>query len=186
MKNIYTILESIGITVPEDKKNNFETAFNENYKTVNEVEKLRTARDSYKTQLDTATEALKKFEGVDISELQTKISTLTAELAQSRSEFDAQLAQRDFDDLISSFAQKHKVRDLQAVLPFLDTEKLKASKNRDADIEAAFTQVKKEKAYLFEDEGAPRVVSFTNGPDKATNDSNTKANEALRQLFGKD
>ncbi len=186
MKNIYTILESIGITVPEDKKTDFEAAFNENYKTVNEVEKLRTARDSYKTQLDTATEALKKFEGVDVSELQTRISTLSDELAQSKAEFDEKMAQRDFDDFISSFAQKFKVRDLQAVLPFLDMEKLKVSKNRDADVEAAFTQVKKEKGYLFEDEGAPRVVSFTNGPDKETNDSNTKANEALRQLFGKD
>ena len=186
MKNIYTILEGINITIPEDKRTDFEAAFNENYKTVSEAEKLRTARDSYKTQLDTATEALKKFEGVDVSELQTRISTLTTELAQSKADFDAKMAQRDFDDLISSFAAKYKVRDVQAVLPFLDTEKLKASKNRDADVQAAFEQVKKEKGYLFEDEGAPRVVSFTTGPDKTTNDSNTKANDALRQLFGKD
>lgn len=63
MKNIYTILEGINITIPEDRKADFETAFNENYKTVSEVEKLRNARDSYKSQLDTATTRLKSFEG---------------------------------------------------------------------------------------------------------------------------
>ena len=34
MKNIYTILETIGIQIPADKKSDFDTAFNENYKTV--------------------------------------------------------------------------------------------------------------------------------------------------------
>lgn len=186
MKNIFEILESVGVSLPEDKKAEFTASFNENYKTVSEAEKLRTARDSYKTQLDTATERLKGFEGVDVGELQSRISTLTAELAQSKADFDEKMAQRDFDDLISSFAQKYKVRDVKAVLPFLDTERLKASKNRDADIEAAFAAVKKEKAYLFDDDTAPRVISYTSGPDKTTNDTNTKANEALRQLFGKD
>ena len=37
MKNIYTILETIGIQIPADKKSDFDTAFNENYKTISEV-----------------------------------------------------------------------------------------------------------------------------------------------------
>ena len=38
MKNIYTILEEVGLTVPEDKKQSFDTAVHENYKTVSEYE----------------------------------------------------------------------------------------------------------------------------------------------------
>ena len=34
MKNIYTILEEVGLTVPEDKKQSFDTSVHENYKTV--------------------------------------------------------------------------------------------------------------------------------------------------------
>lgn len=44
MKNIYTLLEGIGVTVPEDKKADFEASFKENYKTAAEVEKVGNAR----------------------------------------------------------------------------------------------------------------------------------------------
>lgn len=186
MKNIFTILEGIGLSIPEDKKAGFETEFNENYKTVNEVDKLRTSRDNYKTQLDTATEALKKFEGVDVGDLKSQITDLTTQLANSKAEHEKQLADRDFNDFVAETAKKHKAKDLKAVLPFLDVEKLRASKNQNADVEAAFEQVKKDKAYLFDDETAPRVVSYTSGPDDKTDTAKTKANDALRSLFGKD
>lgn len=60
MKNIYTLLSEIGITVPEEKKADFDKAVLANYKTVAEVEKITTARDNYKSQLETAQTALKK------------------------------------------------------------------------------------------------------------------------------
>lgn len=44
MKNIYTLLEGIGVTLPEDKKADFEASFKENYKTVAELEKVGNAR----------------------------------------------------------------------------------------------------------------------------------------------
>ena len=87
MKNIEEILTSVGITVPEDKKGDFEAAFNENYKTVSEAEKLRTARDNYKSQLETAQNALKEFEGVDVKDLQGKIDKLNNDLAQKDSDY---------------------------------------------------------------------------------------------------
>lgn len=186
MKDIFEILGDAGITVPEDKKAGFTTSFNENYKTVIEAEKLRTSRDNYKTQLETATEALKQFEGVDVSDLRSQISKLTTDLANSKAEHEKQLADRDFNDFVAETAKKHKAKDLKAVLPFLDVEKLRASKNQNADVEAAFEQVKKDKAYLFDDETAPRVVSYTSGPDSQTDTAKTKANDALRSLFGKD
>ena len=186
MKNIYTLLENAGVSIPEDKKSAFDTAFAENYKTVAEHKKVKDARDDYKARLDTATETLKGFEGVDINELKNKVATLTQDLATAKTDFDKQMDERDFNDLVGSVAQEFKAKDLKAVLPFLDVEALKGSKNRNEDIKSAFEQVKKDKAYLFEDEGAPKVVSYTTGPDKNTNDTNTKANEALRSLFGKD
>ena len=41
MKNIFDILSGVGLTVPEDKKTDFEAAFNENYKTVNDYSKVK-------------------------------------------------------------------------------------------------------------------------------------------------
>ncbi len=186
MQNIYELLGQYNLTVPEDKKTEFETALKANYRPVAEFDKVVKARDSYKTQLDTATETLKDFKGVDVNELKTKVATLTQDLANSKLDFDRKMDERDFNDLVGSVAQEFKAKDLKAVLPFLDVEKLKGSKNRNEDIKSAFEQVKKEKAYLFDDEDAPKVVSYTTGPDKNTNDTNTKANDALRSFFGKD
>lgn len=53
MKNIEDILAEIGVEIPEDKKEDFKKVFNENYKTVAELE-------SVKKNLDTANEQLKK------------------------------------------------------------------------------------------------------------------------------
>ena len=61
MKNIYTILEEIGLTVPEDKKQSFDTAVHENYKTVSEYEKAVNARDNFKSQLDTANNTISEL-----------------------------------------------------------------------------------------------------------------------------
>ena len=84
MKNIHEILKSVGFEIPADKKADFDKAVLENYKTVAEAEKLRTARDNYKSQLDTATEQLKSFEGVNVEELQGKITTLNQQLSTQK------------------------------------------------------------------------------------------------------
>ncbi len=69
-------------------------------------------------------------------------------------------------------------------MPFLDTEKLKSSKNQDADIKAAFEGLKKDQSYLFNDPTVPRVVGSTSGADQKNDTAKTQANEALRSLFG--
>lgn len=46
-----------------------------------EVNALTSERDNYKSQLATAQQTLKSFEGVNIQELQGKVTQLTADLA---------------------------------------------------------------------------------------------------------
>lgn len=152
-----------------------------------EFNAITTDRDSYKTQLETAQATLKSFEGVNVSELQGKVTQLTAELAAKDAEMKKQLADRDFNDLLKATAEGFKPRDLKAVMPFLDIEKLKASKNQEADIKSALETVKKENGYLFQDVSIPRVVSSTPGPGAAgTEDTRTRANEALRSILGRE
>lgn len=152
-----------------------------------EFNALTTDRDSYKTQLETAQATLKGFEGINVSELQGKVSQLTADLAAKEAEMQKQLADRDFNDLLRATAESYKPRDLKAVMPFLDVEKLKASKNQEADMKAALEAVKKDNGYLFQDVSIPRVVSSTPGPGGAkTEDTRTRANEALRSILGRE
>lgn len=151
-----------------------------------DVKREKDKADSYKTQLDTAKESLKAFDGVDVAELKNKITTLTADLANKENEYNTKLAERDFNDLVSRYAGEFKARDVKAVMPFLDVDKLKSSKNQNEDIKTAFENVKKDKSYLFQDDPLPRVVSFTSGTNNNTNDTKTKANEAFRSFFGKE
>lgn len=151
-----------------------------------DVNALKSERDTYKTQLSTAQETLKSFEGVNVSELNGKITKLTADLAAKDAEMQKQIADRDFNDLLKSTAEGYKPRDLKAVMPFLDVDKLKSSKNQEADIKAALDAVKKDNAYLFQDTQIPRVVSSTPGPGGVkTEDTRTQANDALRSILGR-
>lgn len=153
----------------------------------NDIEAFKQERDSYKTQFESAQTTLKSFEGVNIADLQGKVNQLTADLAAKDAEMKKQLADRDFNDLLKSTAAEYRPRDLKAVMPFLDVEKLRTSKNQQADIKAAIEAVKKDNAYLFQDAQIPRVVSSTKGPGGiTTDDTKTRANEALRSLLGRE
>lgn len=153
----------------------------------NDIEAVKQDRDNYKAQLETAQTTLKSFEGVNISELQGKVAELTGSLATKDAEYQKQLADRDFNDLLKTTAEGYKPRALKAVMPFLDIEKLKESKNQEADIKTALEGVKKDNAYLFQDTQIPRVISSTPGPGgEKTDDTRTQANNALRSILGRE
>lgn len=171
-------LEDLGL-----EKEVIDKIMDENGKDIN---REKGKAEEFKTQLDTAKETLKSFEGVDVKDLQGKVAALTADLQNKENEYKNQLAERDFNDAVSKIANEYHAHDIKAVMPFLDVEKLKSSKNQSEDIKSAFDTVKKEKSYLFEDKTAPRVISSTSGNTPQSDSNKTQANEALRSLFGKE
>lgn len=104
MKNIIDILKEAGIETTEEQTSAITKAVSENYKTIAEfdkkVGKLETERDGYKTQFETATETLKGFEGVDVADLQTKLTEAQNKAQEAEKNFKAQLEARDFDDAL--------------------------------------------------------------------------------------
>lgn len=158
MTDIKDILAKHGLTVPADKLTAFEKDFRENYKSVVEVGKIETARDNYKSQLDTAQSALKEFEGVDVNELQSKITSLTNDLAAKDTEFQAKLADMEFDSWIDGQLSTAKAKNVTAVKALLDIKALKESKNRDADFTSALESVKTDNGYLFDDGNNPSIT----------------------------
>lgn len=150
-----------------------------------DVQREKDRATGLKTQLDSAKEALKGFEGVDVAELQGKVAKLTADLAAKDSEYEQKLAERDFNDLVGKYAAEYKAHDVKAVMPFLDVDALKTSKNQENDLKAAFEGLKKDRSYLFNDPTVPHVIGSTSGADKNNDSLTTQANEALRSLFSK-
>lgn len=151
-----------------------------------DINREKSKADALKTQLDEARQTLKGFEGVNVSELQGKVAQLTADLAAKESEYQGRIAEMEFDAVIDEAIRGSKARNAKAVRALLDLGALRTSKNQKEDIAAAIEAVKKENDYLFADTNVPRVVSSTPGADPEADSTKSKANEALRSLFGKE
>lgn len=159
MKNIYEILKSFGVEVPEDKKQEFNKAVSENYKTINEVEGIKTQlsnaeteRDNLKKQYDTDIEKrdddLKALQiqlensGVDkktLETLQADFKKLQDENAANKLAYEKDLANQRYE-----FAIKEKVSELK----FSSNS---AKKAFTADLLANPLQVKDGKLLGFDD-----------------------------------
>lgn len=144
MKNIFELMKEFGFEVPEDKKKDFEKAVLENYRPVKDYEaqkeKLETAEQkasASETTINELKEDLKKFEGVDVTGLQQKITDLETNLQTKETEFQQKLADRDFDDLLTESIHGAKGKNAKAIRALLDVDTLKTSKNQKDDVAAA-------------------------------------------------
>lgn len=148
MKNIFELMKEYGLEIPEDKKKDFEKAVLENYKTVNDYEaqkeKLETAEQKIsasETTINGLKDDLKKFEGVDVTSLQQKITDLETDLQTKETEFQQKLADRDFDYLLTESIHGAKGMNAKAIRALLDVDALKASKNQKDDVAAAIKEL---------------------------------------------
>ena len=124
----------------------------ENGKDIEEAKKPFADYDAIKEQLQTAKDGLKAFEGVDVAQLQSQITTLNTQLADKDKEWQGKLDAMAFDGKIKDAITAAKGKSAKAIAALLDIEALKGSKNQDADIKTALETLKKESGYLFEDE----------------------------------
>lgn len=145
MKNIYEILKSYGIEIPEDKKEAFDKEVLENYKTVSEVDTLRgkldkaeTERDSIQSkydtdiaQRDTDLDSLRtqlKDAGGDakkLATLQTNFDNLQTTYNTAKTNYEKQLAEQAYDFAIKENSSKLKFSSNLAKKAFMSDLKAK-------------------------------------------------------------
>lgn len=157
MKNIHTILSELGITIPEDKKADFDKAVAENYKTSAEFEKkvnrLTEDLDTEKKRADTAVETLKGFEGKDFDAITRERDEWKRKHDENQQKYQQEQEEREFNSALESAITEAKGKNAKAITALLDLDKLRASKNRDKDIKAALDDMRTESGYLFDDNG---------------------------------
>lgn len=95
MKNIVEILSGLGIEVPEDKTKALNEGVIENYRTIADYTKQKNAAEEAQASLATLQEQVKAFEGVDVAELQGKITQLNTDMEAANAQHAAELAKRD-------------------------------------------------------------------------------------------
>jgi hypothetical protein len=102
--------------------------------------KLEKAQEDLKAEQEkvkTTEEALKAFDGVDPAALNQKIADLQKDLQTKDAEHQAQIADRDFQDMLKESIVAAKGVNPKAITALLDVEALKASKNQKEDIAEA-------------------------------------------------
>lgn len=107
--------------------------------------------ESIKEQLQTAKDGLKAFEGVDVAQLQGEITKLQGQLTDKDKEWQSKLDDMAFEAKIKDAITAAKGKSAKAIAALLDLPTLKASKNQDADLNAALEGLKKDSGYLFDD-----------------------------------
>jgi calcineurin-like phosphoesterase family protein len=167
MKNIHTILSEIGITIPEDKKAEFDKAVAENYKTSAEHEKkvTRLTDDlaAEKKRADEAVETLKGFEGKDFDAITRDRDEWKKKHDEAVADYKRQQEDREFSSALENAISEAKGKNSKAIMALLDTEKLRCSRNMEKDIKSAIEAVRTESGYLFEDNGGKPHFSAPNG-----------------------
>lgn len=162
MKNIHTILSELGITVPEDKTADLNKEVAANYKTVAEFDKQASKLTAMTERAETAEETLKGFEGKDFDAITRERDDWKQKHDDLMAKQQKEAEERDFNDLLTAAIKEAKGKNPKAIAALLDTESLKASKNRDKDIKAALESVKGENDYLFDsDDGGAPPAKFT-------------------------
>lgn len=193
MKNIFEIMKEYGLEVPEDKKKDFEKAVLENYKTMtdydNQTKKLDAANETIKAN-DTAMKDLQTkldgFKDVDVSGLNQRIKDLETEKANIQKDYDAKIADRDFDDLVKESIAAVNGKNAKAITALLDVETLKASKNQKEDVSAALkalTEAEDSKMLFGEPEPKPAGTGNLIGQVRGGNGTNAEE-AAMRAAMG--
>lgn len=192
MKNIFEIMKEYGLEVPEDKKKDFEKAVLENYKTVtdydNQAKKLDAANDTIKAN-DTAMKDLQDkldgFKDVDVSGLNQRIKDLEAEKANIQKDYDARIADRDFNDLVKESIAAVNGKNPKAITALLDVDTLKASKNQKEDIATALKALtEKEDSKMLFGEPDPKPAGTGNLIGQVRKSEPSADDAAMRAAMG--
>lgn len=133
-----------------------------------ELENAKKELEDYKAQFTSTQAELKKLQELKPEELSKQVSDLNEKLASQKVDFEKQIADKNFNDLLTKTVTTAGGREVKAIMPFLDIELLKTSKNQEADIKSAIEAVKKDHDYLFtSNEPVKNPVSSTQGNGSA-------------------
>lgn len=157
----------------------------ENGRDVEAAKKPFADYEAIKEQLKTAKDGLKAFEGVDVNDLQSKITTLQNDLSAKDKEYQQKLADMQFDGLLTGAVSAAKGKNAKAIRALLDVDTLKASKNQEADIKTALEALAKDNGYLFDTtETPPPYAPGTGNTPPAGNTKYTPEVNAIRAAAG--
>lgn len=181
MTNIEKILETVDLSA-DDAKEQIASAVKENYKPVADWQKQKDKVDSLTASLEETKEALKAFEGVNVEELNQKIADLNAQIEKNESDYQAKIADRDFNDLLKNAIAEVNGKNTKAITALLDVDSLKSSQNQKEDIAKALKDLAEaeDSKMLF---GAPEAQPVGTGSPIGTIKTSARTSNTLDEIY---
>ena len=168
MKNITDILAGLGVEIPEDKAETLNKEVAENYKTIAEfnkkIQKAEQDRDEIKAQLNTATETLKGFEGIDPQKITEQLNSYKTAMEQAQAEYNKKIVERDFNDVLRAELDKQKFSSQYArksVEAAIKAKGLTMENGKIIGLNDVLASIRAEDAGVFVDESNPPAVFTT-------------------------
>src|SRR5574344_838483 len=160
MKNLESILADAGVTLTDEQKTAITKEVGDNYKPIADWQKQVDKVTNLTEQLTTTKEDLKEFDGVDADGVKTQIEDLEKKLTDKDTEYQAQIADRDFQEILKDSIAAANGKNAKAIKALLDIDTLKGSKNQKEDIEKAIKALSEaEDSKMLFGEPDPTVVS---------------------------
>lgn len=177
-------LEKLGLS-----KEQIDTVLDMHHKEIDpvnkELEKAEADLKAEQEKVKTTEEALKAFDGVDPAALNQKIADLQKDLQTKDAEHQAQIADRDFQDMLKESIAAAKGKNAKAITALLDIETLKASKNQKEDVTSALkTLAEAEDSKMLFGESEPKEIGKGDLPGIVTKGGNTDSDAELRAAMG--
>lgn len=186
MKNIHTILSELGMSIPEDKKAEFDKAVAENYKTAAEFEKkvnrLTEDLNAATKRADTAEETLKGFEGKDFEAITRDRDEWQRKHNELVENHKRETEEREFNEILSAAITDAKGKSPKAITALLDLDKLRSSRNQEKDIKASLDALRTDSGYLFDDNGGAPTFTDPNGNGGNKGGGNVLSVENIRAI----
>lgn len=159
MENINDICTKLGIEIPNDKKEAFNKAVNENYKTVAEFEKkigkVEADRDNWKEKAEEAGVTLEKYKDIDPEAMTAEIEKYKKRTEELDAEYKQKIADRDFTDALKVAMDGYKFTSESAkesVLNKVKSQGLKLSEGKILGLGDYIDQLKESDPSAFVDE----------------------------------
>lgn len=151
-------------------------------------EKLKKAEDDLKLADDKVSETegkLRELEGLDKEGYEQKIKELQEDLKKKGETHAAELADRDFNDLLKESISEAKGRNTRAIAALLDVDTLKTSRNQKEDVSAAIRKLMEaEDSKMLFGEPEPQKVGTGNLIGTVTKAADVTDDAAIRAAMG--
>lgn len=159
----------------------------ENGRDIEAAKKPYSDYNTVKSQLEEAQKTITEIQqkGQSLEDAQQKAAEWEQKYNKAVEDHKAELADRDFNQRLESAITGAKGKSVKAITALLDVPALKASKNQEADINAALEGLKKDSGYLFDTEGTPPPYAPGTGAGGGKPEQATTLAGALREKFFK-